>query len=207
MLLPLALVIATAESGYESVSLRTFDAGTEDRLTVGFIPSRASGPAFATSLGLRVGFLTLGLRGGVARFEDRSLERSVGSYDLWSLAAELGTRVPIGPVEPYVLIGGGYSAFGGIDDAVDGLGAGLDVDGVNVRAGGGLDIRLRRWLTLGVRGTGEILFLGRDGMPVRDLAEPREVDTIGETKQRLLEGDGASIGSAWSVTGVLGVRL
>jgi hypothetical protein len=196
-----------AESGYQSLRLRTFEAGTEDRLTVGFVPSRAAGPAFATGLGVRLGFFTLGLRAGVAHFEDRSLERSVGEYDLWSLAAEAGTRFSLGRFEPYLLLGGGYSAFGGLDDAVDGLGAGLDVDGVNLRAGLGFDIRLARWLTLGARGTGEVLFLGRDGVPVRDLARPKEVDTLGETRERLLEGDGSSIGAAWTITGVLGVHL
>jgi hypothetical protein len=201
------LVFATAESGYQALRLRTFEAGSEDRLTVGFVPSRAAGPAFATGLGLRLGAFTLGVRGGLARFEDPSLMRSVGSYQLWSLAGELGARIALARVEPYFVLGGGYSAFGGLDDAVEGLGAGLDVDGVNLRGGVGCDVRLTRWLTLGARGTGELLFLGRPGMPVRELATPKEVDTLGETRARLLEADGASMGTAWSITGVLGVDL
>src|SRR5688500_12047750 len=156
-ILAAALWLFSAESGFQSLHLRTFEAGTEDRLTVGFVPSHAAGPAFAGNLGVRFGVFTLGLRGGVARFQDRSLERSVGEYDLWSLAAEAGTRFALGRFEPYLLLGGGYSAFGGLDDAVDGLGAGLDVDGVNLRGGLGFDLRLTRWLTLGARGTGELL--------------------------------------------------
>src|SRR5262245_58450578 len=94
-------VFATAETGVEELRLRTFEAAEPDRLTVGFVPSRAAGPTVATGLGVRLGFFTLGLRGGVARFEDRTLERSVGSYHLWSLAGEAGTRVTLGAVEPY----------------------------------------------------------------------------------------------------------
>ena len=200
-------VFATAESGYQELRLRTFEAGTEDDLTVGFVPSRSAGPTLAAGLGLRLGVFTLGLRGGVASFEDRSVERSVGDYHLWSLSLEGGTHVRLGPIEPYLLLGGGYSTFGGLDDAVEGLGAGLDIDGVHARGGVGVDLHLASWLTLGARGTGDMLFLGRRGMPVRDLAEPQEVDTIGETKTRLLEGDGASIGAAWSLTGVLAIQL
>src|SRR5262245_32155422 len=98
-----AEVFATAESGYEELRLRTFEAGSEDRLTVGFVPARAAGPALAAGLGLRLGVFTLGVRGGMARFEDRSLERSVGEYDLWSLSLEGGARLRLGPVEPYLL--------------------------------------------------------------------------------------------------------
>ena len=143
------------------------------------------------------------------------LFRCRGAPDRWRrlhgdhehVSLEAGTRLRLGPVEPSLFAGGGYSTFGGLEDAAEGLGAGLDIDGVNVRGGLGLDLRLARNVTVGVRGTGELLFLGRDGVPVRDLAEPRQVDTIGETRARLLEGDGASMGTTWALTGVLGVHL
>jgi len=76
----------------------------------------------------------------------------------------------------------------------------LAVDGANVRAGLGLDFYVIPLLSLGARFTGELLFLSRPGVPIRDLATAQQVSTIGEAKARLLEADGSSIGTALNLT-------
>ena len=63
-----------------------------------------------------------------------------------------------------MLVAGGYSTFGGMGDMVDGLGEGLDVNGVNVRGGLGFDYYLSRELSLRAEGTSEVLFLSREGV-------------------------------------------
>jgi hypothetical protein len=124
----------------------------------------------------------------------------VNDLQLYSIDAELGVRIPIVRFEPYLLVGGGYSAFGGLDDAISGVGQGLAVDGANVRAGLGLDFYVIPLLSLGARFTGELLFLSRPGVPIRDLATAQQVNTVGEAKARLLEADGSSIGTALNFT-------
>jgi hypothetical protein len=115
--------------------------------------------------------------------------------------------LPFGPFEPYVQVAGGYSALGGLDDALQGLRQGLDVNGVNARLGLGFDYYLKRHLSIGLRSSGELLFLSRRGVPVRDLLEPKQVDTLGDLRARLLEGDGSTIGTAVSVAGDVGLHF
>src|SRR4029079_11054398 len=158
------------------------------------------GPTAHLGVGFRLLPLTLGLRAGVAAFGDSSPTRSVNDMQLYSIDAEIGVRIPVARFEPYLLVGGGYSAFGGLDDAISGVSQGLAVDGANVRAGLGLDFYVSPLLSLGARFTGELLFLSRPGVPIRDLATAQQVSTIGEAKARLLEADGSSIGTALHLT-------
>jgi hypothetical protein len=195
-----------AALGYQSINLRTFNAGRED-FTVGLIPKSAAGPAVNVGLGARLLFITLGARVSGAFFEDSSRDRTVDRYQLWSLDGEVGVRLPFGPFEPYVQVAAGYSALGGLDDAVQGLREGLDVNGANARLGLGLDYYLKRHLSIGIRASGELLFLSRRGVPIRDLLEPKQVDTLGELRARLLEGDGSTIGTAVSVAGDIGLHF
>src|SRR5262245_60221970 len=100
------------QTGFQVIDLRAFDAGTEDRITVGFVPVHAVGPSLSLGAGFRVVFLTLGARATVTHFSDDSVNSHLGSYDLWSLDAELGMRFVLGRVEAYIVFGAGYSGFG-----------------------------------------------------------------------------------------------
>lgn len=203
---PLRWAYVQVEGGVQSLDLRAFDAGDEDHITAGFVPIQSVGPSFALSAGGRLFFLQLGARLSMSHFDDDT-ERTVGAYDLWTVGAEIGTRLTLGPVEPYVLFGVGYAAFGGLDDAISGLSRGLDVDGVDLRAAVGADVFVTRVLSMGARLGGDVLLLSRPGAPIRELGEPQYVETLGEARQRVLEADGASAGGAWSLTAVLGLTL
>ena len=192
--------------GYQSLDLRTFNAGRDD-FTVGLIPESKAGPAAAVGLGVRLLFVTLGARFTGAFFEDPSDERTLSRYQLWSLDGELGVHLPFGRFEPFVQVAAGYSSLGGLGDALDGLRRGLDVAGINARLGLGFDYYLNRRLSLGVRGSGELLFLSRRGVPVRELLEPKQVDTLGDLRTRLLEADGSTIGTAVGLAGNVGVHF
>lgn len=171
-----------------------------DALTADLVPQVVDGPTAHLGVGVRFLPLTVGVRAGVAAFQDSSPARSVNGMQLYSIDAELGVRIPVARFEPYLLVGGGYSAFGGLGDAVTGVSRGLAVDGANVRGGLGLDFYVSPLLSLGARFTGELLFLSRPGVPIRDLATAQQVSTIGEAKARLLEADGSSIGTALNLT-------
>ena len=193
--------------GYQRLWLRTFQAEDSERLTARVIPEDLSGPAPSLGIGMKLWFVSFGLTGRVAHLSGAAEERDTATLELWSLDGEVAFRAPLGPFEPYVMFGGGYSTFGGMGDMVDGLGEGLDVNGANLRGGLGFDYYLSRELSLRMEGTSEILFLARDGVAARDLAQPKEIGTLDEAEQRLLEADGSSAGAGFGVSVGLGVHF
>jgi hypothetical protein len=142
---------------------------------------------------LRLLTVTLGARGKVIHL---SSSGPVQNADLWSLDGELAFRIPVATLEPYFMLGGGYSALGGVHDAVSGVNDGLDITGANLRAALGLDYFVTPTFSIGAKATAEVLFLNREGVPIRDLATPQSVDTVGEARARVLEADGSAAGSA-----------
>ena len=150
-------------------------------------------------MGLRVMTFTFGLRGRLLAVSGDSDVGTDASLNLWSLNLETGFRIPLGRLEPHLVLGAGYSAVGGLGDAIPGLAEGLDISGANVRGGLGLTYYATPALSIGGQATAEALFLNRRGVPIRDLAEPRSVETIGEARARALEADGSSIGMAYAV--------
>ena len=196
-------VYLDAEAGVESVQLRTFFANF-DSVSAGFLPSSGFGPTARIGTGLRLGFLTLGLRGRLAQFDDPS---TVGPWQIWSLDAEVGVRVPLGRWEPHFVLAGGYSTFGGIGSAVDGLSNGLDVRGVDVRVGAGLDCWVTHTISVGRDVDSELLAIARPGISVRDLATAQQVGTVDQAKARVLEANGSSVGAASSLSANVGVHF
>jgi hypothetical protein len=191
------------QGGFESVQLRTFFADF-NTVSAGLLPSSGLGPTARVGAGLRFGFITLGLRGRVASFEDQS---TVGSWQIWSLDAELGVRVPLHRVEPHLVLAGGYSSFGGLGNAVAGISNGLDVHGLDVRLGGGIDYWATRTVSLGIDVDGELLAIARPGVSVRDLATAKQIGTIDDAKARVLEASGSSVGAAYSVDAAVGIHF
>jgi|SoiMethySBSTD1v2_1073268.scaffolds.fasta_scaffold36977_2 hypothetical protein len=186
-------------AGYGHVNLSTFVVDDAEALTADLVSTRTGGVAGHLGLGLRFGIFTIGPRGTVIALQDASTGGSARDMQLWSLDLEGTFRIPLGRVEPHFLFGGGYSTFGGLDDAVDGVRAGLDIDGANLRAGLGLDWFATPELSIGARGTAEVLFLSRRAVPLRDLARPREVGTLSEARARVLEAEGSSAGAAYTL--------
>jgi hypothetical protein len=181
-------------AGYELVNLTTFSAN--QNLTAELVPSKMGGFGGHLGLGFRLFTLTLGARASVANLENRSPSSTAGDLQLWSLDAEATFRLFSGRIEPYFLLAAGYTTVGGLRDALRGVRQGLDMDGANARAGLGLSLQPSQVFSLDARLTGELLFLARPGVPVRDLAEPQRVGTLNEAKARVLEGNGSSVGTA-----------
>jgi hypothetical protein len=191
-----------AEGGIESAHLETFHANFEN-LAVGVLPTDGVGPAVGVGTGVRLWLLTLGIRGRGAEFQSDM----IGSWELWSLDAEIGIRFPLRRVEPYLTLAGGYTTTGGFQHAVAGLANGIDVYGANVRGGAGLDVFLSQTVSIGAQLTGEALMLTRDPVSVRDLLTAQQVGTLNEAKARVLQANGASVGTALDVTGGLGLHF
>jgi hypothetical protein len=195
------LVWLDARTGIEEIQLQTFSADFNS-VSAGFLPVNGVGPTARIGAGLRLGFVTLGLRGRVASFEDGA---TVGAWQIWTLDGELGIRVPLYRWEPHVTFAGGYSSFGGFGAAVRGLQDGLDVHGADMRLGFGVDYWVTHAVSLGLDLDGDAIFIARPGVSVRDLTVAKQVGTLDDAKARVLQASGSSFGTAVSLT--LGVGL
>ncbi len=184
-------------AGYTALDLTTFQADG-DNLTADLIPSRLGGPTVGLGAGVRLLFISLAARGSVAFFSDANVNRRVGDMQLWSLDGDLFLHLLSGyDIEPYVVLGGGYSTFGEVGDAMQR--GGYSVSGANLHAGVGLDIFLNEDVSIGGQLSGSLTFLARPGVSARDLLTPEEVETVGEARARLLEADGSSIGTGYAL--------
>jgi len=196
-----------AEGGYDVGWLRTFEADV-DELTADLLPSQSSGGAFSAALGFRLWFLTLGARGRVTLLNGKvGPPEASDRWWLWRVGPELGVRIPLGRVEPHFALSAGYATIGGTGEMIDGIGEGLDIDGFYGSASAGLDYFFVDEFSLGLDVVGDFLALARPGVPIRDLVEPKKVDTINETKARILEADGSSYGAAVGVFVTAGLHF
>ncbi len=197
------IVYLDAQTGVEAIQMRTFFADFNS-VSAGFLPSWGVGSTTRVGAGLRFGFLTLGLRGRVAAYDDPS---TVGPWQIWTLDAELGVRVPLHRVEPHLVFAGGYSSFGGFGSAVSGLSSGLDVHGADARVGLGVDYWVTRNVSLGLDADGELLAIARPGVSLADLATAKQVGTLDDAKARVLEANGTSVGTAMSLNASVGAHF
>jgi len=195
-----------AQAGVEYVNLQTFSADFQT-VSVGLLPTSGVGPAANVGAGVRFGFLTLGLRGRLASFENNSPTQSVGAWQIWTLDGEIGLRAPVGRLEPHAALAAGYTSFGGFSDAVSGLSAGLDVHGVDGRIDAGADYWVTHQISLGLDASGGLLGVARPGVSARDLVTPKQIGTIDDAKARVLEANGSSVGWLLALTGDLGVHF
>src|SRR5882724_10097377 len=98
------------------------------------------GPAFGVGAGLQLLFWTAGPRFRFAHF---------GDWDLWTLNLELGWRIPLGKLEPYATVGGGYARLGHAADDVLGSDRAVGISGFDARLGGGVDYYVSNVLSVG----------------------------------------------------------
>lgn len=182
----LEFVWLNAEAGYEYLSLQGLK--SDGLLDGAIVPDDGSAFTFGIGAGVRLIFLTVGARFRLAQ---------LGAYDLWTLNGEVGLHIPLGALEPYVVLGAGYASLGGVDGD-DRLGfdaSEIDASGFDVRLGGGLDWYVNPLLSLGVQGTVELLALSRSGVDVSS------------TVDSLYSSDGDGLGLGVTLTGVVGVHF
>jgi hypothetical protein len=176
------------EAGFEHVGLQTFQA--KDLVDADIVETTGSGPVFGGGLGLRLVFITAGARFRWGNF---------AAWQLWTLNAELGIRIPLGILEPHFTLGAGYASLGALDrvDTSNLVGSGnVDITGWDLRASGGLDLYLSNAFSLGAAVSGDFLFLTRPGVDLES-ADPGNV----------YAADGSSVGSGVTTTAVVGLHF
>ena len=196
----LEFVWLNGEVGFEHLGFQTFK--SNDLVDAGVVKTTHTGPLFGAGLGVRLVFITLGARFRLASFE-------IGQ--LWTLNGEVGLRIPLGALEPYFTLGGGYASLGSFD--TDKLGsdfndAGVEIRGYNIRGGVGFDYYLSNAFSLGANLTGEMLGLTRPGV------DPSKLQATGTTsndpdalKAEVYQASGSSLGAAVSGTVVIGLHF
>jgi hypothetical protein len=184
-----------AEIGGEHLGLQTFKAN--DLVDAGTVKTTQTGLMYGGGLGVRLVFLTLGGRFRLGHFDQ---------WDLWTVNAEVGIHIPLGSVEPYFTLGGGYASMGSFDSNKIGgdlQSEDVDVKGWNVRGGFGIDIYLSNTFSLGANLTGEMLVLTRPGVSAQKL----QATGANAKASDIYAADGSSIGSAVSLTAVAGLHF
>jgi hypothetical protein len=191
------------QAGVEWVQLETFVADFST-YALGLLPSTGVGPSATIGLGGRLGFFTLGGRGRVSSFGgDGGFQ---GAWQLWTLDAEAGIRVPLGRVEPHVTLAGGYAESSHFGHAVANLN-GVDLHGVDLRLGAGVDYWVIHNLSIGGEADFGVLAVTRPGVSLQELAAVQQVSTLNQAKQRVLEASGSSVGTVLAVIADVGVHF
>jgi len=141
------LVYVNADFGGSYINMQQF---SQDKLAL--VKSDSGGIMAGLGAGVRLLVFTLGAR---ARFHH------LGAFDLWQLGGEGGFHIPIGRLDPYILVHGGYAFTGSLSDSGD-----AKVHGFNAGASLGGDYYLSALFSIGIDGTADFLFLQRPPAPL-----------------------------------------
>lgn len=185
-------VYLNAEIGFEHLGLQTFSANNV--VDAGLVDTTQTGPVYGAGLGARIVFITIGARFRIATFTN---------YDLWTLNGEIGLRIPLGKLEPYLTLGGGYASLGSFTGA-NLKGGSVTVGGYDIRGGGGLDYYITPVFSVGAALTFEVVGLTSSGTLQ---ALQGSGSTQGGAQAQVLAADGTSVGSALTGTFVAGLHF
>jgi len=173
-----------AETGVEYVGLETLSV---KRNIVPFSVRRGDTGLFGgASAGVKLLFLSLGPHFRMAHFRD---------WDLWTLNLNVQWLAPLGKIEPYVMLSGGYARLGHAFDSTTNNPS-VRVMGYDLRLVLGGDYFVTQNVSIGASLSGEMLGMHRAGVDLN--AQDGLVND-------LYKFDGASAGLG--ITGALGVGL
>jgi hypothetical protein len=170
------------EVGIQYVGLETLHLTRE--LFPNHVHTADVGPVVGVGAGLRLVFVTLGPRFRFGHFRD---------WDLWSLGVEAGFKAPLGAIEPFVALGGGYTKLGSLKDA------GVRVQGYDIRLSLGLDYYFTKAFSIGGAASAEVLGMTRPGVDLNQ--------ATGSVSQDVYKLDGSSVGVAIMASAGVGVHL
>lgn len=177
-----------AEVGTQHLGLGTFKA--DQLVDPKLVKTTQTGLLVGAGIGARILVFTVGARFRLGKFQD---------FQLWTLNAEGGFRIPIGKLEPYVTLAAGYAALGSFTTDAPAASK-ADVRGFNARLGAGLDYYLSNTFSVGGNLSGDVLFLSRS--KVSGAAESTSGDEATVYAQ-----DGSSIGAGATLTAVVGLHF
>ncbi len=172
------------EVGAQHLGLQTLK--SNDLVDPALVKTTQTGLTYGAGVGLRLLVFTVGARFRLSPMSD---------WQLWTLDAEGGLRIPLGNLEPYFTVAAGYAAIGSFSAEAP-ASSKADVKGVNARLGGGVDYYLSNTFSVGGSLTADVLFLSRSAVSG---ASGSEAAVYGK--------DGSSIGLSTTLTAVLGMHF
>ncbi len=187
-----------ADGGYEHTALAAID---DKKLTQGFVPRSADGGWAGGALGARLWIFTLGAR-GKASFS--------APYKRWSAGGELGFHFPLGIVEPYLDLGGGYTALFDLGKTPSEAAAEIKLRGFYVRVGSGLDVFVTKNLAIGIGATWELLGWSRPALSAAAITRINASTSLTADQRAAIPGlatDGTGRGFTAAVDGRIGLHF
>ena len=184
------------EGGFQHMGLETFEVD-QSNLTAGFVASEASGGFSGAGLGAQLLYFRIGPRGRIGFYKD---------WQMFSIGGELGIRFPLGPIEPHINLGAGYTALGSVSDTLNAVPDSVKISGFDVRVGGGLDFFIGNVFFIGASASWEFLGLTRPGVSLDDI-NASSATNLDEAQKAALAAEGSGYGSAISIGGKLGLAF
>ncbi len=178
--------------GFSYVNSKSF---SETNLAV--VDSSKSGAMAGVGAGVRIVFLTLGVRA-----------RRHFAMDMWQVMGEAALHLKVNRVDPYLAFRGGYDTIGSSFGAAVGNATGsvnVDVKGFNLGAALGFDYFVSDNVTLGAEGSGDFLFLTRPLPPLPAGITPAQKAVIEQNP--LYKQSGSSVGFGGGLAARLGVHF
>jgi hypothetical protein len=152
------LIYVNGDVGAGYMNMTSFTSSA-DKTSFGFKTTESAGPAFQLAAGVRLVFLTLGVR---ARLNQLS------AFSLWQLNAEVGLKSTMGNLDLFGGAHGGYDFLGSLDKAslssdtsTQGGSGNVTVRGWNAGLDAGLDYYLVPMFSLGFVASADFLQLNR----------------------------------------------
>jgi hypothetical protein len=195
----LEFVWLNAEAGGQYLGLHTLKAN--HLVDSELVKSKGLGALYGAGLGVRLLVFTVGARFRLGNFED---------WQIWTLNAEAGLRIPLGRIEPYFTFGGGYASLGdfkGSDFATGLRSANVNANGFDVRGGVGVDVYLTNTFSVGSSLTGEAVFLGRSGNSSLLVPAPAGTPQAQLDARAVYGQHGSGIGAGATLSAVLGLHF
>jgi hypothetical protein len=177
-----------AEIGGEHLGLQTLKSNS--LVDPKLVKTSQTGLVLGAGLGVRILVFTAGVRFRLGSFSE---------WQLWTLNAEGGLRIPIGSLEPYFTVGGGYASLGSFSSDAP-ASSKATAKGFNARLGAGLDYYLSNTFSVGGNLTGDVLFLSRSKV------SGASASTMGD-EATVYGKDGSSIGAGATLTAVVGLHF
>jgi hypothetical protein len=164
-------VYLNADAGFSYINMTGFSGS--NLVTTN---NAAAGPTFGVAAGIRLFILTLGVKASL---------NELSTFNLWQLDGEIGFHIPIGHWDPYLGLHGGYCFVGSLDDGLSGSTANLSITGGDAGLQVGVDYYFNHFVSLGLEGSGNALFLSRPAIapaglpPQAAMAYQASADSVG----------------------------
>lgn len=197
--LGLEWVWLNADAGYGYANMESFSTKT-----LGMEKTASAGPALGVGAGVRLLFLTLGLRARDLMLSD------IGN--LWELNGEAAFHMRVWHIDPYFGVRGGYNFVGSLSGSSVSVATGntpssVSVHGFNVGPMAGIDLYFAHAISVGFDIDAQFLFISRPPVPLPAGVTQAQLGMLDPKAQELYKNSGSSAGLQVTPTIHLGVHF